>query len=141
MGALPSQLADESPAALRRFGVQTGLVFGALFGVVLPWLFADAPVHWPIWPWVIGGTLVLLGAFQPLWLLPIRAGWFRLGLVLGAINAHLILGILYFLIITPIGLVMRLFGKDPLGLRKDASRTSYRHPAPPRPRDHVERPF
>ncbi|MBT9556057.1 MAG: hypothetical protein IV100_08520 [Myxococcales bacterium] len=141
MGALPSQLADESPAALRRFGVQTGLVFGVLFGLALPWLFADAPVAWPLWPWLLGGALVLLGVSAPTWLVPVRVGWFRLGLLLGAINAHLILGVLYFFVITPIGLGIRLLGKDPLGLRRDASRVTYRHPAPPRPRDHVERPF
>lgn len=141
MNALPSQLADESPAALRRFGVQTGLVFGLLFGLALPWLFADAPVAWPLWPWLVGGTLVLVGLLVPLWLLPVRAGWFRLGLVLGAINAHLILGILYYVVLTPIGVLLRLFGKDPLGLRKDPSRSTYRQPAPPRARDHLERPF
>lgn len=141
MGALPSQLADESPAALRRFGVQTGVVFGVLFGLVLPWLFADEPIRWPVWPWLVGGVLVLLGLVMPLWLLPVRAGWFRLGLVLGTINAHLILGILYYVVLTPIGLLLRLFGKDPLGLRFRPSQTTYREPSPPRPRDHVERPF
>ena len=67
--------------------------------------------------------------------------WMRFGLVLGAINAVIILCAIYYLLITPIGIVMRLIGYDPLHRKTAIKMASYRVNKNPRDRTHMERPF
>jgi hypothetical protein len=56
---------------------------------------------------------------------PIYVGWMTFAFALGWVNTRLILGIVFYLIFTPAGLVMRLLGKDPLVLRFDRQATTY----------------
>jgi hypothetical protein len=72
----------------------------------------------------------------PKLLTPLNWFWTRLGLVLHKIVSPLVLGIMFFVVITPMGVVMRLFGKDPLRLRLDKTQASYwleRTPPGPKP--------
>ena len=71
-------------------------------------------------PWVvitlvsIAAVLSLLSAIAPSLLRPVYRGWMRLGEVLGWINTRIILTLVFFLVVTPIGLLMRLFGRSPM---------------------------
>jgi hypothetical protein len=65
----------------------------------------------------------------------------KIGHALGWINSRIILGILFFLMFAPVALVLRLFGKDMLRQRLDASATTYRIASEHLPRDRMERPY
>jgi hypothetical protein len=107
---------------LRGFGLTTGGIVVALFGFLLPWLLNH---NLPVWPWFIAGILWPLALLKPTALEPVYRYWMKFGIVVGAINARIILGIVFFVIVMPFGLVMRLFGKDPMQRSAD-DRPSYR---------------
>ncbi|HEU4886793.1 MAG TPA: SxtJ family membrane protein [Thermoanaerobaculia bacterium] len=75
-------------------------------------------------PWVvialvsIAAVLSLLSAVAPRSLHPVYRGWMRVGEVLGWINTRIILTLVFFLVVTPIGLLMRLFGRSPIATVK-----------------------
>jgi len=94
--------------------------FGFLFSIV----FVLA-AFWPLWPlhapslyWLAGaGCWLLLALVVPKVLAPLNTAWVGLGHVLGWINARIILGFIFFAVVMPTGLVMRLFGKDILRMK------------------------
>lgn len=67
----------------------------------------------------LGGTLLALGLAIPSRLGPLYRGWMRFALVLSKVTTPIFMGVVFFLVITPTGIVMRLLGKDPL--RRDDS--------------------
>ena len=73
-----------------------------------------------MWAWSsVAGALVLaaLAVFLPERLAPLNRMWFRVGLVLGKIVSPIVLGLLFLLVITPVALATRLFGRDALSLK------------------------
>ena len=78
-----------------------------------------------IWAMAVSGIFLLLAALVPRILAPANRLWTKFGLLLHNIVSPLALGILFFLVVTPTGLLMRLFGKDPLRLRFDPAADSY----------------
>ena len=81
--------------------------------------------HAPLFLFVISGSFFILGAAAPEILKPIYVVWMKLAVVLSWINTRIILLVLFYLVLTPIGLIMRMFGKDALDLKIDKSRDSY----------------
>ena len=81
-----------------------------------------------------GGLLITLGLLAPAVLFWPNRGWMALAHVLGAISTRLILTVLFFLVITPLGSIRRLLGADPLD-RRGTARPSYWTPYPSRHRD------
>jgi hypothetical protein len=67
--------------------------------------------------------------------------WMRLALLLSRITTPLVLGIVYFLVLTPTAVVMRLMGKDPMARRFDKNAKSYRIRSEKPSKDQMERPF
>lgn len=122
---------------LREFGIITSAILIGLFGILLPWLFAT---HYPLWPWIIGGILCAWALILPNSLKPVYQSWMFIGMGLGWFNSRLILGIMFFLIIMPIGLFMRLIGKNPLRIQPMTDH-SYRKPSAARSPKHMEHPF
>jgi Saxitoxin biosynthesis operon protein SxtJ len=122
---------------LREFGLVTGALFVGLFGLLFPWLFQLA---FPYWPWIIAGILWGLALLVPTGLKPIYHGWMFIALIIGWINTRILLALMFYLIITPMGLFMRLLGKQPM--RKfQLPVTSYRHLTPTRSPQQMEHPF
>lgn len=78
-----------------------------------------------IWFYAFGLAFLLLGVFVPVSLKPIYIIWMRLALVLSWIMTRLILILIFYLVFTPIGLVLKLFGKDLLDRRIEKGRSSY----------------
>jgi hypothetical protein len=124
-------------AGLRRFGWTTGASVAVVFGMLLPWLFGRG---WPWWPWVAAALLWVPALAYPRALGPVYTGWMRFALVIGFINTRLILGGLFFLVFTPVGLLLRLLGSDPMR-RKVRGQGSYRVSSKVPLPNHVERPF
>ena len=69
--------------------------------------------------------ILILGLFNSKILTPFNKLWMRLGILLGAIVSPIVMGIVYFAVITPIGLIMKLFGKDVLNLKIDKNKNTY----------------
>ncbi len=123
---------------LRGFGLTTGAIVAVMFGLLLPWLFG---LGYPLWPWILAVVLALWALAAPQSLRPIYRGWMRLGLLISRVTTPLILGAVFFLVIMPMGLVMRLFGHDPMNRRFDAEAASYRVLSRKAPKEHMEKPF
>jgi hypothetical protein len=105
---------------LRKFGLMVGGVF-MLLGLLFLWRHPGRSPYF-LWP---GGVLVVAGAIFPRALKWIYIAWMSLAFVLGFIMAHVILTVFFFLVITPIGLLARAFGKDFLSLKLDKQAGSY----------------
>ena len=70
-----------------------------------------------IWSVVIALIFLVLGILNSNILLPLNKLWFKIGIFLGKIISPIIMGIIFFLVVTPIGLIMRFLGKDVLNLK------------------------
>lgn len=122
----------------RKFGLTTGAIVVLLFGVAIPWVFSRG---YPAWPWVIGGILGGCALLAPASLRPVYAGWMKFGQIMNWVNTRLILGIVFFGVLLPVGLLMRLFGRDPMHRRRDSEASTYRVKSENQSIDNVERPF
>tara|TARA_A100001035_G_scaffold193784_1_gene154963 strand:- start:290 stop:673 length:384 start_codon:yes stop_codon:yes gene_type:complete len=94
--------------------------FGIVFFIVFL-LIALYPLTYGgeirIWSSIISLIFLVLGLLNSKILAPLNKLWFKFGIFLGKIISPLIMGIIFFLVVTPIGLLMRLFGKDLLNLK------------------------
>lgn len=123
---------------LRNFGLITGTIISILFGLLLPWVFSH---DLPLWPWIIAGISWVWAIISPLTLIPVYRIWMKLGYGLGWINSRIILGIMFYVIFLPAGIIMKLFGKDPMARTLNKDQNSYRVSHTLRHKNHVERPF
>lgn len=132
------EIADLDRKGLREFALVTGGIVAGLFGLFFPWLLET---RFPLWPWLVAGVLTVWGLVAPLSLQPVYRGWMRLGLLLGRITTPIILGTVFYLLIWPMGLIMRLFGRDPMTRRLEDAIESYRVESHKPPKQNMERPF
>ncbi len=70
-----------------------------------------------IWSLIISILFLILGLLNSKILAPLNKIWFKFGILLGRIVSPLIMGIIFFLVVTPVGLIMRFLGKDVLNLK------------------------
>ena len=122
---------------LREFGFVTGAIVAGLFGLFFPWLLERS---WPLWPWIIFGVLGALALIAPMALNPIYKIWMRFGLFMGRIMTPLIMGIVFFILITPVGLFRRVFAEDAMARKFDES-DSYRVPSKKAKAENLEKPY
>lgn len=134
---ITANIPEPDKKGLRDFGLTTGAILVVLFGLLLPWLFDHAL---PVWPWIIAAVLAVWALAIPNTLRPVYRGWMAVGHVLGWVNTRIILGIMFYLIFLPTGLIMRILGKDPMA-RKFTADKSYRVLSSEHPRDQFERPY
>jgi Saxitoxin biosynthesis operon protein SxtJ len=128
-------------AATRKELRQFGLVVGAVFTVIGLWplVFRGEPLRF--WALGIGGLLIVFGGILPQVLRPIHKGWMWVGHILGWINTRILLGIVFYALVTPIGLVFRLMGKDTMRQTFAETSTTYRVVRSPRPHSHMKYQF
>ena len=101
-----------------------GLVFFIVFFIVSTWpLTNEEPVR--IWSAIISSVFLILGLMNSKLLTPLNKLWFKFGMILGAIVAPIVMGFVFFLVVTPIGLVMKIIGKDLLKKRYDKKKATY----------------
>ncbi len=120
------------------FGLVAGGVVAVLFGLLFPWLRGRGV---PAWPWAAAAVLVAGALGAPALLSPVYRGWMAIGAALGWVNTRILLGAVFFLVVTPIGAVMRMTGRDPLRRGFDPRGRTYRVPSARAPRDSMEVPF
>ena len=104
----------------RSFGLMLGGAL-ALIGTV-GWLVFDALL---IWVAAASAVLVLTAVAAPGLLLPLNRIWSALALRLSRVSNFVLLGLFFFLFVVPTALVLRLFGRDAMNRRPDASAESY----------------
>ena len=102
----------------RSFGIVFFIVF-LLIGIY-PLLNNDDVRIWSI---IISIAFLILGLLNSKILLPLNKIWFKFGILLGKIISPLIMGLIFFVVVTPIGLLMRLFNKDLLNLKFNKSKS------------------
>lgn len=107
---------------LREFGLTIGIVLLVLGGFTM---WRGRPVS----PYLLaaGIAFIILGLTMPVILKPLQKLWMGLGIVSGFFISRIILSILFYAVVTPIGLVMKLLGKDLLDERIDKARETYWH--------------
>ena len=122
---------------LRSFGLLVGGIFALLGLWPMVWRH-ESPRWWAVTLAVllIGPALVAPGILGPAYRV-----WMKLAEVLAWINTRILLGLVFFGVVTPIGLVMRLLGRDPMRRRLEPSTESYRMRCVPRPGTHMLRQF
>jgi len=128
-----------TPLELRHFGFTLAGTIALVFGLILPWLFDN---DYPSWPWYAAAIVLLPAVLMPRALAPIYAAWRPIALTLGFINTRIILGALFYLLIWPFGLALRVAGKLQYRRTLDSTAESYRvvNSQPSKP-DHYENPF
>ncbi len=114
---------DASTKALRKFAYTMATAFVVIFCIVLPWLFSRTIPKWPI---IIAIILLAQAFVHPSSLIPVQKIWMRIGGVLGWINTRIILGVLFFVLLTPIGWLQRSRKKLNYQIGFDKSQASYK---------------
>ena len=105
-------MSDVKISSNRSFGIVFFIVF--LFIALYP-LIHDKEIR--IWSIIISLIFLVSGLLNSKILTPLNKLWFKFGIFLGKIISPIIMGIIFFLVVTPIGLLMRLLGKDLINLK------------------------
>lgn len=130
MSSQPDSLHGSTLPSERTFG----FVFTGIFLIVAGylWLYDGKPVAIQVFL-VLAAAFLAFTLFMPIALRPLNKAWYKLGLLMGRVVSPIVLGILFFILITPIAIVMRLAGRDPLKLRKQDVQSHWIDRAPPGP--------
>jgi hypothetical protein len=112
-----------------------GLVFAGFFAIVacLPLLHGEAPRLWAL---AVAAAFAAIAFVRPSLLAVPNRWWMKFGLLLAKIVNPIVMGLVFYLTVTPTAAIMRLMGKDPLRLKIDKSAKSYwieRNPPGPAP--------
>ena len=107
-----------------------------MFGLIAvwPWLFGDSGMR--LWSASAAAAICLAALVRPVFLAPANRAWMKFGLLLHRIVNPLVMGLIFYLTVTPTGLIFRALGKDPLRLRLDPEAKTYwidREPPGPAP--------
>lgn len=111
---------------LRSFGWVVGVAFVVFWLILwgpLPYLIGKGG-NFPVL-WIIGAVLAVLGTVAPIVLKPLYYAWMSLALTLGFVMTRVILTIFFFVVLTPVGLVFRIIGRDALARKLDRGAESY----------------
>lgn len=133
---------------LRKFGLMFALVLAVLFGLLIPFVRHGFAMGVPLmdglgphWPWYAAGTVAIWALILPqsLWLL--HTPWMKFARLAQWVNTRIIMLILFYVIILPIGLLLKLFGKDSMHRKFENTAQSYRVKADARDNKHMEKPY
>ena len=99
-----------------------GLVFSFIFFIISVYpILDDDPLR--LWSLMIAMVFLILGLLNSKLLSPLNKTWFKFGIFLGKIISPFVMGIIFFLVVTPIGFLMRMFGKDLLRLKLNSDKS------------------
>lgn len=101
-----------------------GIVFFVFFIIVSVWLFFKNG-EFIIWPLIVAVVFLILGLTNSKLLTPLNKVWNKFGILLGNFMAPIVMGIIFFLVVTPTSLILRIMGKDLLRLKKNKDKKTY----------------
>ena len=101
-----------------------GIVFSIVFLIIAIWPLKIGN-DMRIWSIIIAILFLSLGLINSRFLTPLNNIWLKFGELIGKIVSPIVMGIIYFLVITPIGLFMRIIGKDLIGLKLSKQKETY----------------
>lgn len=129
----------ENPGAreLRKFGLVSATLVVGIFALFLPWVF-DHGI--PRWPWVLSVVLAVWALALPATLFVVYWPWMKIGGVLGYINTRILLGVVFYLLITPVGFLVRLFGSSNIKSHS-VNASSFRVESHKPDQRHMEKPY
>lgn len=127
-----------STRELREFGLIMAAALSLVFGLLLPWLFG---FPMPRWPWIAAAVFVALALLVPRSLQPLYWAWMRIGAAIGWVNTRIILALVFYVMLFPMGVMMRLLAKDPMARSLDSKAPSYRVRSEKTPLNRLEKPF
>jgi hypothetical protein len=135
-------------AGLRTFGLMFAAVLAALFGLLIPLIrfgMAGLPLlegsRNPAWPWWAAAVIAAIALVLPASLKWLYKPWMKFADVAQWVNSRLILLLLFYVIILPIGLLRRLLGKDSMQRKFDSKAGSYRTLLGEADHNDMEKPF
>ena len=134
----PQYLQQDVPLKQLR---QFGWLMGGVFALVTFWPLVVRGEDIRMWAGIIAGILGVLGTVFPNALKPIFRGWMIFGEKIGWVNSRILLGIVFYGLLTPISLLIRVLGKRPLQLSFDPQAETYRVPKEARAANHVLKAF
>ena len=132
------QIQELDNKELREFGLISGLIVLVVFGFILPIVRHHAL---SVWPYIIAGILCIWAIVAPGTLSYVYHIWMRIGLVLGWIQTRIILGVIFYFIVFPMGLISRLFARNPVLRGFEPNLSTYRQKSQIRTRESMEKPF
>src|SRR5688572_16240389 len=118
-----------------------GLIMGGAFSVIALWPMVYRGQSVRLWALAIAVAMTVTGLVLPQILRPIFRVWMALGAILGWVNTRIILSLVFYGLILPIAIALRLAHKDALLRKYDKQAASYRIPRAKRPASHMERQF
>lgn len=124
--------------SLRNFAWMFAAVVAGLFGLILPWLL---DLDWPSAPWIIAIVFLVWGLVAPNTLRLFYRLWMRFGFAMNFFVTRIVLGVVFFIVLLPYGLVYRLRRKDPMHRTWDHNSHSYRVPSHKPGSRHMEKPY
>lgn len=133
-----SEIAELDPAGLRRFGLTFSAIIAGLFGLVVPMVLG---LSFALWPWIVAAVFTTWALIAPATMRPAYRIWMRFGLIMNAIMSRIILGVVFYLIVFPIGCIRRAFGYDSMARTTDPETPTYRVISTKRPPSQMEKPF
>jgi len=101
-----------------------GWTFTGLFVLAGAWGLWRGGAHTPL-TFALAALTAAVTLARPLWLAPLKRAWMKLGEVLNRVVSPLVMAVIFFAVFTPVGLVMRAFGRDALSLRYEPKADSY----------------
>jgi hypothetical protein len=117
------------------------LIVGGIFALIGAWPVFFQSGDFRLWGLILAGLLVMPGLIYPALLFPIYQVWMALGHALGWVNTRIILGLIFYGVVTPIGFIRRWLGKDPMGKKIRTDLNTYRIIRNPRPAAHLKRQY
>lgn len=137
---LNNEIPELDTNGLRQFGLMLGVFVIAVFGILLPWMWDS--VVFPNLHWIIIGVVVMIWSLVASdSIRGLYRVWMYVALKIGQVVNSVVLALVYFVGITPMGVAMRLMGKDPMCRILDKSVKTYRVISKVPSKNHVERPF
>ena len=101
-----------------------GFLFFVVFFVISLWpLKSQGDLR--LWAFILSLVFLVLGVLNSKLLNPLNKLWFRFGIILGTFMSPIIMGLIFFIVVTPTGILMRIFGRDLLKLKKHKNMNSY----------------
>lgn len=128
---------DMTPQELRKFGLVTAAMLVLFFDILIPWIWGIAL---PVWPLIAASVLILMALLAPKTLGPVYIVWMKFANVLGWVNTRIILGVIFYVIFMPVGLIVRTVS-DPMRRKSNDDANSYREESRQPKVENMERPY